>query len=63
MGSFIGGLWHFWALGWAAGAAIMPTRKPYQANDKDRGKLEVLLEMDVPLQQIAQKIGVSIPTP
>ena len=40
----------------------MPTRKPYQANDKDRGKLEVLLEMDVPLQQIAQKIGVSIPT-
>jgi hypothetical protein len=40
----------------------MPTGKPYQANDKDCGKLEVLLEMDLPLQQIAQKIGVSIPT-
>jgi hypothetical protein len=40
----------------------MPTGKPYQANDKDRGKLEVLLEMDLPLQQIAQRIGVSIPT-
>jgi hypothetical protein len=40
----------------------MLTGKPYQANDKDQGKLEVLLEMNVSLQQIAEKIGVSIPT-
>ena len=48
--------------GGAASAARMPTGKPYQVNQLDRGTLELLLERKLSLKQIAQTIRVSIPT-
>ena len=40
----------------------MPTGIPYQVNDEDRLTLAKGLQLNVPLEKIAQTVGVSVPT-